>query len=81
MKREVSEEERGIALIGSVTQAMLAQRALLGEGLRAEVIKADAVSERYGCAYAIEYPYAAEARVRQILRSREIHFRILRRKG
>lgn len=58
-----------IAVIGSVTQAMRARRALENAGIRAEVVKADASRTRRGCAYAISYPAAEERRVRTALQS------------
>ena len=43
------------AILGSVTQAMRAQRALASAAILSEVRKVDAASGRRGCAYGIEY--------------------------
>lgn len=64
-----------IAVIGSVTQAMRARRALENAGVRAEVVKADSSGTRRGCAYAVSYPCAEERRVRTALQSAGIGVR------
>lgn len=73
MRREKSNEEKCFALIGPITQAIRAQKLLAAAGLYVQIIKADTISAKYGCAYAIEYSCHMEERVRQILRKEEIH--------
>lgn len=64
------------AVIGSMTQAIRAQRVLADAAIRAEVVKADASVTRYGCAYAVSYPCSQDRNVREVLRNARIrvHF-------
>lgn len=64
-----------IAIIGSMTQAMHAERVLADAMIRAEVVKADSSSTRRGCAYGISYPAEREREVRAILSRSGIRFR------
>ena len=81
MRWEKSNEEKCFALIGSVTQAIQAQKLLNGAGLYVQIVKADSISAKYGCAYAIEYPCQIEERVRQILRKEGIHVKWVHKMG
>ena len=55
-------------VIGSMTQAMKAQRILSAAAIHAKVEKADSSATRRGCAYAVYYPCEQDANVRAILR-------------
>ena len=58
--------------IGSMTQAMQAQRALEQEGIFVHVQKTDTEIEERGCAYAVGFPCGYESEVKRILKSREL---------
>ena len=64
-----------LAVIGSVTQTLRAQKVLLGAAIRAEVVKADSAHTRRGCAYALSYPCSQENNVRTILSGAGIRVR------
>lgn len=64
-----------LAVIGSVTQTLRAQKVLLGAAVRAEVVKADSAHTRRGCAYALSYPCSQENNVRTILSGAGIRVR------
>ena len=64
-----------IAVIGSMTQAMRAQRALANAAARAEVIKADSAITGRGCAYAISYSCLQAEHVKMILKTAGIRVR------
>ena len=64
-----------LAVIGSMTQAMRAQKVLAGAAVRADVVKADSAHTRRGCAYALSYPCAQENNVRTILAGAGIRVR------
>lgn len=64
-----------MAIIGSMTQAIRAQRVLASAAIRAEVIKADSGDVRRGCAYALSYPCAQGGNVRIALKSGGIRVR------
>lgn len=55
------------AVIGSMTQAMKAQKVLERASIPARVEKADSSVTRKGCAYAVVYGCVQEANVRAIL--------------
>ncbi|MBR2352978.1 MAG: DUF3343 domain-containing protein [Clostridia bacterium] len=52
--------------IGSLTQAMRAQKVLAASAIPSRVIKSDA-SSRHGCAYALSFSCEQERNVRHIL--------------
>ncbi|MBQ9773783.1 MAG: DUF3343 domain-containing protein [Clostridia bacterium] len=56
-----------MAIIGSMTQAIRAQKVLAKAAIRTDVVKADTGESRRGCVYALSYPCAQEANVRMIL--------------
>jgi len=56
-----------MAVIGSVTQAMRAQRVLNGAAILCDVIKADSAKGSRGCVYALSYDCVQNANVRRIL--------------
>ena len=58
--------------IGSMTQAMQAQRALEAEGIFVRIQKADAEAEGRGCAYAVGFPCGYEAEVKNVLRAHDL---------
>lgn len=62
-------------VIGSMTQAMKAQRILSAAAIHARVEKADSATTRRGCAYAIYYPCEQDANVRAILRQSGIRIK------
>ena len=62
-------------VIGSMTQAMKAQRILAAAAIGARVEKADSSITRRGCAYAIYYPCEQDANVRAVLRQSGIRTR------
>ena len=64
-----------LAVMGSMTQAMRAQKVLAGAAVRADVVKADSAQTRRGCAYALSYPCAQENNVRTILAGAGIRVR------
>ncbi|MBQ9784129.1 MAG: DUF3343 domain-containing protein [Clostridia bacterium] len=64
-----------LAVIGSMTQAIRAQRVLAGAAIRAEVVKADTSDVRRGCAYALSYPCAQGANVRTVLKNGGVRVR------
>lgn len=64
-----------LAVMGSMTQAMRAQKVLLGAAVRAEIVKADSAHTRRGCAYALSYPCSQENNVRTVLSSAGIRVR------
>ena len=64
-----------LAVMGSMTQAMRAQKVLAGAAVRAEVVKADSAHTSRGCAYALSYPCPQENNVRTILSSSGIRVR------
>ena len=64
-----------LAVMGSMTQAMRAQKVLAGAAVRAEVVKADSAHTRRGCAYALSYPCSQESNVRTILSGAGIRVR------
>ena len=69
------ERKACLAVIGSMTQAMKAQRALANAAIFAKVEKADSSMTRRGCAYAVSYACEQEANVREVLRNAGIRVR------
>ena len=65
--RNQMEKERCVAVIGTMTQAMQAQRVLAMASVRVEVIKAESSQTGHGCAYGIAYPCFQEQSVRNLL--------------
>lgn len=70
-----------VAVIGSMTQALRAQRALAGAAIPAEIIKADARDEKRGCAYALSYSCAQENNVKTVLGNQGIRVRRMYGRG
>ena len=70
-----------LAVMGSMTQALRAQKVLAGAAVRTEVVKADSEHTRRGCAYALSYPCSQEGNVRTILSSEGIRVRDFYREG
>lgn len=64
-----------LAVMGSMTQVLRAQKVLSGAAVRAEVVKADSAHTRRGCAYALSYPCSQENNVRTILSGAGIRVR------
>jgi len=61
-----------VAVIGQMTQAMQAQSVLAIAAVRTEVIKADSLPNRRGCAYAISFPCDQMQMVERILQNANI---------
>ena len=72
-------EKECIAIIGSVTQAMHAQRVLNAASIRTELVKADSSVTGRGCAYALLYPCIMEDAVLRTLQQDSIRVRKGRR--
>ena len=68
-------KEACASVIGSMTQAMKAQKALERAAIPARVEKADSSATRRGCAYAVIYDCSWEGAVREVLRREEIPIR------
>ena len=64
-----------LAIMGSMTQVLRAQKVLADAAVRADVVKADSAHTRRGCAYALSYPCSQENNVRTILSSAGIRVR------
>ena len=64
-----------LAVMGSMTQTLRAQKVLADAAVRAEVVKADSAHTRRGCAYALSYPCSQESNVRTVLSSAGIRVR------
>ena len=64
-----------LAVMGSMTQALRAQKVLLDAAVRVDVVKADSAHTNRGCAYALSYPCSQENNVRTILSSAGIRVR------
>ncbi|MBQ8310411.1 MAG: DUF3343 domain-containing protein [Clostridia bacterium] len=54
-------------VMGSMTQAMRAQRVLADAAIRADIVKSDSGESRRGCAYALSYSCAQAVNVRTVL--------------
>ena len=64
-----------LAVMGSITQVLRAQKVLADAAVRAEVVKADSSHTRRGCAYALSYPCSQENNVRTVLSGAGIRVR------
>ena len=64
-----------VAVIGSMTQTLRAQKVLANAAVRADVVKADSAHTRRGCAYALSYPCSQENNLRTILAAAGIRIR------
>ncbi len=64
-----------LAVMGSMTQVLRAQKVLASAAIHAEVVKADSAHTRRGCAYALSYPCPQENNVRTILSEAGIRVR------
>ena len=71
MRNDISYRPQAVcsAVIGSMTSAMTAQRALGKNALRAKVVKVGIGSKSKGCIYGVEFDCAAYASVRSALAS------------
>lgn len=63
------------AVMGSMTQALRAQKELANAAIRAEIVKADSAHTRRGCAYALSYPCSQENNVNTVLTGAGIRVR------
>ena len=57
-----------VAAIGSMTQALAAQRVLNAEGFLTEVEAVDPTKTRRGCSYGVSFSCVYEKRIREILK-------------
>lgn len=64
-----------LAVMGSMTQVLRAQKVLSDAAVRTEVVKADSAHTRRGCAYALSYPCSQENNVRTVLSGAGIRVR------
>ena len=64
-----------IAVIGSMTRVMRAQGVLAAAAIRVQIVKADALQGKNGCAYALSYPCAQATNVRKVLSDAGIRVR------
>ncbi|MBQ7392680.1 MAG: DUF3343 domain-containing protein [Clostridia bacterium] len=64
-----------LAVMGSMTQALRAQKVLSDAAVRAEIVKADSAHTSRGCAYALSYPCSQENNVRTVLSGAGIRVR------
>lgn len=67
MQKE-TERRTCTAVIGSMTQAMRARRALTNAAVYANVVKVNAATAKHGCAYGVSYPCSLDGAVREVLR-------------
>lgn len=72
---EIQKHYECLAIIGSMTQAMRAQRALANAAVRSEVIKVDSALTGKGCAYAVSYSCLQADHVKMILKDAGIRVR------
>ena len=72
---EIQKHYECLAIIGSMTQAMRAQKALANAAVRAEVIKVDSALTGKGCAYAVSYSCLQADHVKMILKGAGIRVR------
>ena len=71
-------EQRGcLSIIGSMTQAMRAQRLLAAALIPTEVVKADTGSGGRGCTYALSFSCTQKENVRRILSGKGIRIKEL----
>ena len=64
-----------IAVIGSMTRVMRAQGVLAAAAIRVQIVKADALQGKNGCAYALSYPCVQHSNVNRILSDEGIRVR------
>lgn len=67
---------RCVAAIGSMTQAIAAQRILNREGVFSEVEGVDPTRVRRGCSYGVSFPCGYEKRVRELLGKEGVRVRV-----
>lgn len=63
------------AVMGSMTQALRAQKELAQAAIRVDVVKADSAHTHRGCAYALSYPCVQESNVHTVLSGAGIRVR------
>ena len=63
------------AVLGSMTQAMRAQRVLAGAAILSEVLKVDSNALRRGCAFGVEYSCLQRNNVKAVLENAGIRVR------
>ena len=65
--RNSSGENECVATLGSVSQALRAQKLLRAVGIRSEILQADGAARRRGCAYALSFPCYQRQNVKSVL--------------
>ena len=70
--RQASEGTFCVAAIGAMTPTVRAQRALLAEGIAAEVVGLAPNETKRGCAFGMRFPCGRIAEVREALRRARI---------
>lgn len=61
-----------VAAIGSMTLCVKAQRLLLSNGIKGDIISLLPEETRRGCAFGVSFPIAREGEVRALLRRAQI---------
>lgn len=71
--RRTNDDGMTVAMLGSMTAAMTAQRALASAAIRSEVIKQDGGGR--GCSYGVTFPSVQRGNVSAILSAAHINVR------
>ena len=66
--RDFTQNNQCVTVVGSMTQAIRAQKVLAMASIRAEIVKADTDRTQHGCAYALSYSCREEWNVQRLLR-------------
>jgi hypothetical protein len=72
--KQISNGSILVAVVGSMTAAQRAQRALLVAAIRADIVKSDSESGR-GCSYGVAFPASQQSNVRAILSTSHVNVR------
>lgn len=67
-----------MAILGSMTQAMRAQRVLANAAIVSRVFKVDASQSRRGCAFGVEYSCLQQGNVQTVLENAGVRVRSYR---
>lgn len=73
-KNQIQYDGRMVAVTGSMTAALRAQRALAFAAIRAEIVKSDSESGR-GCGYGVAFAASQQSNVRTILTNAHVNVR------
>ena len=78
MRSSKNDGDITIAVVGSMTTALAAQRALATAAIRSEIVKEDSAksaSDGRGCSYGVAFPGSQRGNVRAILSAAHINVR------